>query len=41
MIILYIGRKQYMYENNQMDLVLERARKALAEGYSIQIIPDA
>lgn len=39
MIIVYIEKKQYLYEANKMEKVMQDVRKALDEGKAVQVIP--
>lgn len=39
MIIVYIEKKQYLYEATQMEQVIQDIKKALDEGKAVQIIP--
>lgn len=39
MIVVYIEKKQYLYEANEMEKVMQDVRKALDEGKAVQIIP--
>lgn len=39
MIQLTIGTRLYLYEDDQMEQVMERAKAALMAGDAVQIIP--
>ncbi|MDE7246893.1 MAG: hypothetical protein K2N43_03295, partial [Lachnospiraceae bacterium] len=40
MILLYIEKKQYMYEDYDLEKALDAAGTAVREGKAVQIIPD-
>ena len=40
MILLYIEKKQYMYEDYTLEKALDAAGNAVRKGKAVQIIPD-